>query len=404
MSTFKTSLRILVAHRLYILIYLVLMSAGAVFVGTGSGNATDAGVTQVTAEVAVIDRDDSAVSRALAEYVGSVGNTQPLEDTKQALQDATAKDRIQYILIIPAGFGEELQAAAQDGTQPPAVETVVSYRSYMGSLMNVHTNSYLNQVYDYLHALNTDATGTQSAEQSVERAVTLAKGSMRGGSAARLITQDTLPLPESLKLYTLFSLFPLTAFCVVAIAVLMASLNRPPVHSRVSSAPVTGRSRGLGLLGACLLVGLVAWLWFFCLGTAVFAADRIVDAAPRLGVIGLALAAYTLNGVAMGFLVGQLRLGENAANAIAVIGGMAFSVLAGAWAPLDMLPDAVIAVARLTPGYWATQATGGAFNAGSTSAQVLTPLLGYCGICALFAVAIGAIGLGVGRSRARAAV
>ncbi|WP_187271308.1 ABC transporter permease [Actinomyces ruminicola] len=404
MSTFRTSLRILTAHRLYILVYLVLMSAGALFIGVGSGNATADGVTQVTAKVAVVDRDDSAASRALADYVNAVGEPQQLDDTRQALQDATSKDRIQYILIIPAGFGHDLQAAAKEGTAPPTVETVISYRSYIGSLMDVRTNAYLNQLYDYLRVSSSDTVGTASAEESVAQAVSLANDSMGGGATAKLITDGALPLPDSLKLYVLFSLFPLMAFCVVAIAVLMTSLNRPPVHSRVSAAPVTARSRGLGLLGACVLVGLVAWLWFFCLGTAVFAADRIVDAAPRLGVIGLALAAYTLNGVAVGFLVGQLRLGDNAANAIAVIGGMALSALAGAWAPLDMLPDAVAAVSRLTPGYWAAQAIGDAFTSDSASMQVLMPLLGYCGICALFAVAIGAVGLGVGRSRARAAV
>ncbi|MDO4899202.1 ABC transporter permease [Actinomyces sp.] len=404
MSTFRTSLRILTAHRLYILVYLVLMSTGALFIGVGSGNDTTDGVTQVTAKVAVIDRDDSAASRALAEYVNSVGEPQQLDDTRQALQDATAKDRIQYILIIPADFGQDLLAAAQDGTAPPTVQTVISYRSYIGSLMDVRTNAYLNQVYDYLRAPSTKATGTASPEESVELAVRLADRSMEGGAAAKLITDGALPLPDSLRLYVLFSVFPLLAFCVVAIAVLMASLNRSAVHSRVSAAPVTARSRGLGLLGACLVVGLVAWTWFFCLGTGAFAADRIVDAAPRLGVIGLALAAYTLNGVAAGFLVGQLHLGENAANAIAVIGGMALSALAGAWAPLDMLPSEVVAVSRLTPGYWAAQAISGAFNAGSTSMQALMPLLGYCGVCALFAIAIGAVGLGVGRSRARAAL
>ncbi|SDN26430.1 ABC-2 type transport system permease protein [Actinomyces ruminicola] len=404
MSTFRTSLRIVAAHRVYVLIYLVLMSVGGLFTGLGAGTETEAGITQPTADVAVIDRDDSVVSRALADYVGSVGEPQPLQDSPQAIQEATAKDRIQYILIIPAGFGQDLQDAARAGTKPPRLQTVISYRSYAGSLMNVRTGSYLNQVYDYLSAVDTDSTGTQTADAAgdcAERAVSLANQSMQGSATARLITQESLPLPETLKVYLLFSLFPLMASSVVTIAMLMASLNRRAVYSRVSAAPVTGRSRGLGLLGACLVIGVVGWAWFFCLGTAVFAGDRIGDSAPRLGVIGLALAAYTLSGVAVGFLVGQLRLGENTANAAAVIGGMALSALAGAWAPLDMLPDAVVAVSRLTPGYWATQAVSGAFSADTASAQELMPLIGDCGVCALFAVAIAAVGLAVGRSRAR---
>ena len=157
-------------------------------------------------------------------------------------------------------------------------------------------------------------------------------------------------------------------------------------------------------MGACLVIGLIGWLWIFGLAVAAFGASAVTTSAPLLGVVGAALGAYMLVAVSLGFLMGQFGLGQNAANAVANIGGMALSFLAGTWVSIEWLPDAVVQAARLTPGYWATQAISGAFTATSMSADIIGPLLADCGICALFAVAIFAVAMAVGRTRARSSL
>ena len=99
--------------------------------------------------------------------------------------------------------------------------------------------------------------------------------------------------------------------------------------------------------------------------------------------------------------MGQIGLGQHAANAVANIGGMALSFLGGAWVPIEWLPDSLARAARLTPGYWADRAISGAYEATSMSAAVIGPLLVDCGICALLAVAVFSVAVAVGRARAR---
>ena len=101
MSTFKTSLKVVAAHRLYILIYLVALSLLGLLAGATQAGSSSDQVKQATASVAVIDRDGSTISRGVRDYVESVGEARPLEDSRQAIQDATAQNRINYILIIP---------------------------------------------------------------------------------------------------------------------------------------------------------------------------------------------------------------------------------------------------------------------------------------------------------------
>ena len=394
MSTFKTSLKVVAAHRLYVLVYLVALSLLGLLAGATQAGSSSDQVKQATASVAVIDRDGSTISRGVRDYVESVGEARPLEDSRQAIQDATAQNRISYILIIPAGYGHRLQQAAREGTEPPRMDTVIGYESASGALMNVRTDSYTGQVADYLSTLTDDPA----------RAVALAKETMNRSAPAERIAPDSTSLSHSFLVYARFSLYPLMTFAIVTISTLMTALGRRAIRSRLDSAPVSGGARNLGLLGACLVVGTVGWLWVLGLGVAVFEAGTVTTSAPLLGVVAAALGAYMLVAISIGFLMGQLGLGQNAANAVANIGGMALSFLAGAWVSIEWLPDAVVQAARLTPGYWAAQAISGAFTATSMSADVIRPLLVDCGICALFAVAILSVAMAVGRTRARSSL
>lgn len=394
MSTFKTSLKIVAAHRIYVLVYLMALSLLGLNAGAARSEDTSSQVKEATASVAVIDRDGSTVSRGVKDYVESVGKVQPLEDSRQAIQDATAQNRISYILIIPAGYGQRLQEAARQGTEPPRMDTVIGYESAAGSLMNARTDSYLGQVTGYLSTLTDDPA----------RAVALAKETMNHSAPAKRIAQDATPLPHGFVVYAMFSFYPIMAFAIVTISTLMTSLGRRSVHSRLTAAPVSGRSRSLGTIGACLMIGLVGWLWIFGLGVANLGNSAVMTSAPLLGVVGAALGAYMLVAVSLGFLLGQVGLGHNAASAVANIGGLAMSFLSGAWVPTEWLPDAVVQASKFTPGYWAAQAISGAYTADSMSATVIRPLLVDCGICTLFAVAVFAVAMAVGRTRARSSL
>ena len=132
MSTFKTCVRVVAAHRLYILIYLVVLSLFGLFTGMAKSEDSSDEVTVATASVAVIDRDGSTISRGVKGYVESVGEAQSLEDSRRALQDATAQNRISYILIIPAGYGQRLKEPTRQCAEPPRMDTVNGYESAAG--------------------------------------------------------------------------------------------------------------------------------------------------------------------------------------------------------------------------------------------------------------------------------
>ena len=392
--TFSCALRILWAHRIYLLIYLVVMSLMGVFVASQSiPPSTDGSMPEAPAAVAVIDRDGSAVSRGLAAYLGREAELVEVADTQRALQDAVAQESVDCLLVVPPGYGDALVEAARTGVEAPALESSLSTSGAAGLLAQIQAQGWLQAVYGFVDTLGA----------TPEEAVELADQATEAGAEASVapVSEGTRTLQQrlALRVYLAFSEYPIFAAATVCIAVLMRALNQRDVRERILVAPTRGFARSLQVFGACMLVSLVCWLWIGGLGLVLFGGELPRTDPEQVGVALLALLAYALFAGGVGFLLGQLGIGEEAANAIANIGGMVLSFLGGAWVGLDMMPPAVLDVARFTPSYWTVTAIDGSI----VELDSLGAALGAVGIVALFALAVVAAAVAVGRAKLREA-
>lgn len=392
--TFSCALRILWAHRIYLLIYLVVMSLMGVFVASQSiPPSTDGSMPEAPAAVAVIDRDGSAVSRGLAAYLGREAELVEVADTQRALQDAVAQESVDCLLVVPAGYGDALVEAARTGVEAPALESSLSTSGAAGLLAQIQAQGWLQAVYGFVDTLGA----------TPEEAVELADQTTEAGAEASVapVSEGTRTLQQrlALRVYLAFSEYPIFAAATVCIAVLMRALNQRDVRERILVAPTHAFAHSLQVFGACMLVSLVCWLWIGGLGLVLFGGELPRTDPGQVGVALLALLAYALFAGGVGFLLGQLGIGEEAANAIANIGGMVLSFLGGAWVGLDMMPPAVLDVARFTPSYWTVTAIDGSI----VELDSLGAALGAVGIVALFSLAVVAAAVAVGRAKLREA-
>ena len=316
MPTFKTYMRILLAHRIYIVIYLVIISITGIAIGLSTASGSSQHFTATSSRVAIIDHDDSRLSRALSAHVAKGNTVVPLADNKKSVQDALAQDTVSYLLVIPKGWGHDLMVAAVNEGTAPALEASVSYRSGEGFLVDQEVRSYAQGLFG-----SASLGGSQS---DVVHATDESWGKSIGVST---IGQRATPLPDSLLNSALFSSYPIFASVTVCIALLMKTLNAKALHGRRVASPQSPRERNMALVAACVCIALVAWAWNFGLQTAILGRSAITQSPAQLGIVGLALLAYSLVSASVGFLVGQLGFSENAANAVANIFGMALSFL-----------------------------------------------------------------------------
>lgn len=390
MPTFKTYMRILLAHRIYIVIYLVIISITGIAIGLSTASGSSQHFAATSSRVAIIDRDGSELSRALSAHVAEDNTLVPLADDKKSVQDALAQDAVSYLLVIPKGWGHDLMvAAAGDGTAP-ALEASVSYRSGEGFLVDQQVKSYVQGLFGSASLGGSQGDAVRTTDESWGKSIGIST-----------IGQRATPLPNPLLSAALFSSYPIFASVTVCIALLMKALNAKALRGRRVASPQSPRERNVALVAVCVCIALIAWAWNFGLQVTLLGRGAIARSPAQLGIVGLALLTYSLVSASVGFLVGQLGISENAANAVANIFGMVLSVLGGAWADLSLLPDALVAVAHFTPFYWAYRAIEGASAMRVVSTSSVLPLVGCVGVCMLFGIAILLVGIALGRARTR---
>lgn len=417
MTTFRTYLKIFLSHRVYIAIYLVMLSMVGVMIGLSTGSAATGEYQPTSVRVAVIDRDNSQLSRALASRAYEGNERVGVADQTRAIQDAVARDMVTYLLVIPKGWGEGLLEAAAQGASAPDLQSYVSYSSGSGELVDIEITNYADGLYGMAATLggagadgsdvagsagsmpgSTDAASTTHAVADADDVIAATDAAWKESAQVGMIEQVASPLPNGLVVAAQFATYSIFSSAMVCIAVLMTSVGRKPVRDRRLASPESARARNLALLGACATIALIAWAWNFALEVAVLGGSALTTSPVQLALVGAALLVYALVSAGAGFLVGQLGASENAANAIANILGMVMSFLGGAWTGLSLLPDELLAVAHFTPAYWVTLVVDGAAGMGEVSTANVMPLLGNLGICALFGVAAVLVGMALRRS------
>ena len=181
----------------------------------------------------------------------------------------------------------------------------------------------------------------------------------------------------------------------------MMALGRRPISMRLNSSPVTPAETNWVLFGASATVGLIGWAWIMLLALIFFAPLSSGEGIIKTALASLALLAYTSVSVAIAFLLGQLGWKESATNGFANLMGMILSFLGGAWVPLELLPSGLVAVAKFTPGYWATTMMDEALASPTVDGHSILSVLVPGGVCMLFTLALASVALMIRRSRAR---
>lgn len=391
MHVFRLVGRVILRHRYLVLLYVGMLACFG-FMMAGFVGSPSEGYEQARPTVAVIDRDGSEVSRAIAGVALEGGEEVELPDTAYALQDAAAKDLASYVLVIPEGYGDALVAAARGTGEMPALETVTSYQETSAILMDERVRAYAQQLYALL--AETDAT--------VANAVAWTADAGGARTEVALIETDSEGLPVSHLVYMQFSTYALFGGVGILVASGLRGLGRDrAARERLLAAPLSTASWGVQVMLACVAVGVFVWGvlgalgWLWCRGD-------LAGVDPGLVLLAqLPLLALALVGSAFGYLLWELGSNGEAIHAAGNIGSMVMTFLGGTWVQQASMGAAVAAVGRLTPIWWVVDALGRVYAAPTATGALAGEVLGACGLVLLFAIALAVAGAAVGRARSR---
>lgn len=397
MNICKRAIIIALRHPLYLAIYIGFLSAMGVLlmgeVGTAQAPAPSSASSQ--AAIVLVDRDGSPISRALRAALETTDELVDVDDEPTVLQDVLAKDQADIVLVIPAGFGEQLIDAAHAGQDLPQLNMAAGSDMQAAALASQRASRWASLVAAQAAlepALDADSIVDAVTQSIVEPSVQILETTPGNTAASRL------------AFYLTFSSYTITSSIIVVAGVVLATLNAPDVRRRQLSSPMSTWRLGLGGIAGCGVLALAVCAWVAVVGiVASGAAPLVSQALPQLALALISFAIFALVPLSLAYTLAQCGFQEDALNAIANLGGMVMSFLGGAWVPLSLMGPGVQAMARFTPTYWMYNAITEALGAQAITLDVLATVASSLGIIVLFAAAITSAGLVAARLRVREA-
>lgn len=383
MSTFKTALRMALAHPFYLLIYTVFISLMGVFIAASvSWNSSQ--LTEYKpydTNVIVVDRDNSDLSRALTKHLGSrfdlvTGVGDDTYDLADALSKSnSAKGSADCVFFIPEGFEDDLVAAARAGEALPKLDVTYGSGTMAAALEPAASNGDVARAAEHAAA--------KRAEVQIEQ--------VKVDSTAA----------TTLESYFNFGAYAIISSVIVSVGLVFSGMNEPERVRRMDASPVSERQRSLAVFAAAAVLTVCIWLVSSMMGVVGFAS---AVAEVGVGRVCLALAAtfaLACTPLAVGFTLSSLGAREELLNGVGNLLGLLMTFLGGAWMPLSLMGSAVQTAAHFVPTYWVNDAIGKALASDLTSA-VLGDIACDLGVTVLFAAAIAAVGLALAYNKSRA--
>ena len=374
MQACRYALEVVAKHPIYLLVYVGFLSLMGLFITSGVyPPATSAGYESAEVPFAVIDRDQSDLSRSVAAFLEERGTSVEVADEARACQDAVATGLVDYLLIVPAGFEEGYLAAARDGGDGPRLETVFSFQSMAATLVDTQVNQYLGLVRAAA-VLEPDASPealVAQAEASAQKEPRIEEVSVPGAAVGS----------EAFVFYLMWSAYPLTVAVVVSVGILMGAFNRTDVRRRVAVSSTSGLGLGLQKAAAGFVVALLVWAVIMGIGLVAFGYSAFTLAPADLACVLAVELVFVLIPLAIAFLLGQLGCGESVSNTVGNITGMVLTFLGGTWISLDLMPEAVRVVATFTPVYWLGEGLRAAVGDATGRRRKASRLRSACSCC-----------------------
>lgn len=384
MSTFKTALRMALAHPLYLLIYTVFISLLGVFIAASvSWNSSQ--LTEYKpydANVIVVDRDDSDLSRALTKHLGSrfelvTGVGDDTYNLADALSKSnSAKGSADCVFFIPEGFEGDLVAAARAGESLPKLDVTYGAGTMAAALSSAEASRWIS-LAGAAAALEPAASNGDVAK-AAEHAAT-----ERAEVEIEQVKVDSTAA-ATLESYFNFGAYAIISSVIVSVGLVFSGMNEPERVRRMDAGPISERRRSLAVFAAAAVITVCIWF-----------------VSSMMGVVGFAGAVAEVGAGRVCLALSSLGAREELLNGVGNLLGMLMTFLGGAWMPLSLMGSAVQTVAHFVPTYWVNDAIGKALASDLTSA-VLGDIVCDLGVTVLFAVAIAAAGLALAHNKSRA--
>ena len=385
LAMIRKDLQVFVTDRRALIMGLVAPIAIASFFGSIFSGVSDAGRAKIP--VAIVDQDNSAISRALLS--GATGDTNVAISTPTAdeAREGVKKGKVTVAVVIPQGFGDAAgRAFFSRATKPELVMWYdPSHGPELGMVRGILTQYVMQAVTSELF------TGEQGRKMVDDTLQTLDTGAITGmsleqqgmlrdllSSARRFYTTEqtqaapsggqkpggfTMPYTVSEQAMTsgenvayngyahsfagMGIQFLLFASIDLGVGILLE--RQRGLWKRLRSAPISRRTLLLGKAASGTLLSLLTLVVSFGFAMVVFGV-RIHGSLPGFALVAIATAVMAST---FGLLIASLGKTPGGTRGIASLSVLLMVMLGGAWVPSFIFPAWLQTATLVVPARWA---------------------------------------------------
>ena len=333
MPVFKAFLKVLKSRTGIAAVYIVIFLAVGFFISR-LDNGTEVW-QQTKMNLMIVDRDGSAASKALTEFLsGSNTIVEGVENTDD-LMDALYYGRVDYAITIPEGFEARLNA----GETENLLESRHIHESYSVANIRMLLSEYVSTIGAYRAlGLNSEEAARRASEVlSAKVDVTIAKEEETKGIMNKNAAAYFHYLPYIILSVIMSTLGP--AFIV---------MNKREIRFRTDCSGISPRSYTLQIFGASVLFVVLVWVVFMAGG--IVSGGEMFTGKAWIAVLNSLV--FSVFAAVLAMFISEFVKNKDVANVITVIISLAMCFICGVFVGQSMLGKGVLAAARFLPAYW----------------------------------------------------
>lgn len=386
MQIFKTYFRLVNRKKNVMLIYiLVFIGLATAFTKMGKENDTIKKYTQQSVDIAVIDRDQSTLSKALKKYLGEHNKIVKIKDEEKAIKDELYWRNVEYILIIPKNFQEQVEQNKNVELISKKVEDAAN-----ATYVDEEVTSFMNLLQFY-----------QKSDYSIEDAISHVREDLKQEASVSMVLKENgeSAEKEANEGYYYFHYLPyvLIAIGILAVSSILIMFYQEDLRKRCicSSMELKKQNRQLILANTLFCMGIT--VVFIIIGVILTGGELVKQV--NLWFYSINAIIFMLVIIALSFLLANLMNSETAINGCSNVFSLGFCFLGGIFVPLSIMPDAVVKAAHFVPSYWYVMANENVTYMTKVTPSFLKEFFTNVGVEFCFAVALLSVGLMVSKKK-----
>ncbi|SDB20455.1 ABC-2 type transport system permease protein [Pseudobutyrivibrio sp. YE44] len=387
MSVFNAIIKSLKANITTIVVYLTIFTVFGNMQARATASTQEDAFEEVTVKVAVTDKDNSALSKALVNYLEETQEVvDPKTDDPQVMNDNVRFLIYEYALIIPEGFEEDIKA----GKTENALSYIAPGTTLSQYLLTEKLNDYLEDIVIYLNS-----------GYSEDEAIALTHDQMvkLNDTQATLIDKSA---KNHRSFYTgmfTFNGYTLLMLLCICCACTLTFMKDRDVSNRISVSGMHFFTRNAATISAVFFIG-AAITGVVIIVIALMSRQYAND---KLFYYALDTFSLMFVGLGMSYFICSLTSNENLINMVANMLVLSMSFLCGVFVDTQYLSASIVKAAHFMPLYWYTTAIK-FINDTPTNSIICKKFGTYLFIEILFALAFFTAGMIISRKKEQYAI